>query len=530
MKTFILRNSTIDHLFLDRPDVVFSDYDSILFNENSYDRFIWFYTVPIKADIEKLVEEICDYKTRLELIINKLPKDKSLIVLTLYDIGNIRFEQSNWKLKETIYDVNKFIHNLAQDYLNIKVIEIDSFLNRFREKELIDWRYYFLSKAIINPKLATYFQNWFLKQLSGIDQKRKKCLIVDLDNTIWGGILGEDGLHGIQLNDNYPGNAFRQFQKGILELKNVGVILGICSKNNPKDVDEVWVNNDQMILKKEDFVSFKINWTDKATNISEIAQELNIGLDSMVFIDDNPSERELVKSILKDVSVPEFPNKPYKLIEFLNELYFEYFNTYKITDDDKRKTFQYTTNIARENAKVNYSSIESYIRDLEITLKVLHLNEGNISRFAQLTQKTNQFNLTTKRYIDSDLQKLALNGDWILGVKVEDKFGDSGISGIAIIKFIERNECVLDTFLLSCRILGKGIEAALISTILHRLKEKGIKVVHSSFRRTEKNQQVSEFYEMQNFKLVLDENGIKYYTFDLIKDNINVIKDYYKIL
>lgn len=529
MKTFIFRNNTIENLFLNNNDISFSNYDSIHFDENEYESYLWFYNTPIKEDSIDLIEEVIDYIDRIKLIVEKIPKNKFFIILTLEDICINRFEHNNWNLKNTINKFNQFIYNLSLSYINVKIVDFSLFLRKYPENYLIDWRYYFLSKTIINPLLANDFKKWFESQINAINQIRKKCLVLDLDNTIWGGVLGEDGINGILLNDNYPGNSYKQFQKGILELKKIGVILAICSKNNLKDVEELWRKNDQMILKSNDFVSIRINWNDKASNINEIAKELNIGLDSIVFVDDNPTERDLVKTLLPEVSVPDFPKKPYELSIFLNKIYNNYFNTYRITEDDVNKTTQYKSNFDRENSKSKFSTFESYLKGLNINIVFVNANEDNILRFAQLTHKTNQFNLTTKRYTETDLQKFIFNDDWVIGIKVEDKFGDLGHTGLIIVQFIDKDKCYIDTFLLSCRILGKGIEHAYIRYILNNLKKIGIKYVYASYVLSQKNQQVCDFFEKEGFEVISNDNNVKEYLFNLGTQVIKDIETYYKI-
>jgi FkbH-like protein len=250
-------------------------------------------------------------------------------------------------------------------------------------------------------------------------------LVLDLDNTLWGGILGEDGIEGIQMSGDYPGKAYHLWQEGLLELKNQGVILAICSKNNENDVLEVWKNRTDIVLKKDDFVTYRINWLDKATNIKSIANELNIGLDSFVFIDDNPTERELIKQQLPDVVVPEWVSQPYELPVLLKNIVENYFTVYTITDEDRQKTNQYKLKAEREELQSQFSNLDDFIRSLNIELSIEPINDVTIVRAAQMTQKTNQFNLTTRRYTESDIRLILSDGGlgWTLSVK--DKFGDN---------------------------------------------------------------------------------------------------------
>lgn len=529
MSTFIFRNSTLESLFSKSEEIVFSDYDGFQLNDYNYDNFIWFYTLPIKHNHQNLITEVNDYKKRLNIITSNIPKDKNFILFTLESIGSIRFEDTNFDLKNTIYEFNFFLHELSRIYKNIKLVDFSLFLKNYSEKSVIDWRYYFLSKAVINPKLSPEFNLWFESKLKSILQKRKKCLVLDLDNTLWGGILGEDGIEGVKLNENYPGNAFKRFQEIILEIKNHGVILAICSKNNISDVDELFEKHDEMVLKKNDFVVVKANWENKATNIKSIANELNIGLDSIVFIDDNPTERDLVRAMIPEVNVPEFPKKPFELVNFIYTIYEKYFGVYQMTSEDSDKTQQYLQNRNRSLLKTEFESIDSYIENLEIELELIKLNIINLSRFSQLTQKTNQFNLTTKRYSETDISSLANLGSWVYGLSVKDKFGDSGITGLIIIRFVNKITVEIDSFLMSCRVLGKNIENEFLKVMLNKLKNAGIIHVKSKFIETKKNKQVERFYDKSGFtkSSLIDENREKLYTLNLSEfkyENSNLYK------
>ena len=347
--------------------------------------------------------------------------------------------------------------------------------------------------------------------------------MLDLDNTLWGGVLGEDGISGIKMGGDYPGKAFAFFQKLLLQLSKAGVILTVCSKNNEADVLEAWDKNPFMVLKKEHFAAYRINWTDKATNIKELADELNLGLDSFVFIDDNPTERELIKQMLPMVSVPEFPAQPYELPVFFKMVVEDYFKVYSITEEDKKKTEQYKANAARAQAQHSFTDFGAFLESLDIQITIEAANEFNIPRIAQMTQKTNQFNLTTKRYTDADVKGFLANGWKIWCISVADRFGDNGITGCIIINGDE-----IDTFLLSCRILGKGIEKAFIKKIMTLLKEGGVSSVKAAYLPTAKNAQVADFYDRCGFPCVAENaDGSKNYLLDLTTADLEIEKYYH---
>ena len=279
-----------------------------------------------------------------------------------------------------------------------------------------------------------------------------------------------------------------------------------------------------MVLKKENFAAYRINWTDKATNIKELADELNIGLDSFVFVDDNPTERELIKQMLPMVSVPEFPAQPYELPLFFKQLVNDYFKVYSITDEDKKKTEQYKANAARAQAQHSFADFGAFLESLDIQITIEAANEFNIPRIAQMTQKTNQFNLTTKRYTDSDVKGFLADGWKIWCISVADRFGDNGITGCIMV-----NGDTIDTFLLSCRILGKGIEKAFIKKILVLLNESGVESVKASYIPSVKNTQVADFYDSCGFTCVAENaDGSKEYALDLKSADFE-IKKYYHI-
>lgn len=497
MKYFIFRNHTVEPFF-DSEEASFSGYEDISVIEDA-DIYIWFYLPSYKSDENTLSEEIDSYSDLLKMTISRIGKDKMILIFSMQSIYKINFRTSSHLINESIYRYNKNIYQLVSEYNNIKILDISDFYNRTDISKAIDWRFYYISQMPLSPKLALQFKQWFMNQIEAIELKRKKCIVLDLDNTLWGGILGEDGINGINLGEAYPGNAFQDFQKFLLNLSKNGIILTICSKNNESDVLEVWESNPNMILKKEHFATYRINWNNKADNIREIAEELNIGLDSMVFVDDNPTERELVKQMLPMVEVPDFPKHPYLYPEFAQNLVDNYFRIYALTNEDLSKTRQYKENAERAQFKQSFTNYQDYLKSLEMELTIERLSDFNIARFAQMTQKTNQFNLTTKRYTETDLKVKEAGGSLLYGLRVKDKFGDNGLTGLIIID-IEGQNAGIDSLLLSCRILGKEIEFEFVNYVISILKNKGINTLSAHYSKTNKNSQVSDFYDKLGFQ------------------------------
>lgn len=524
MSLFVFRNNTVERFF--PKDYVFSGYDDISVIPTEFKGYVWFYQAPIGYNREASVEEILGYQQKFNFVMAQLDANKTVIALTMEGVYSLPLSDDDYTERNAIEQYNAALFEAEKTYANLKVLDYSEFTRNYSVEALLDWKFYFISQMGMNPMLTKDFQVWWNRKLESIALKRKKCIVLDLDNTLWGGVLGEDGISGIKIGGDYPGKAFAFFQKSLLELSKVGVILTVCSKNNEADVLEAWEKNPFMVLKKEHFAAYRINWTDKATNIRELATELNIGLDSFVFVDDNPTERELIKQMLPMVSVPEFPTQPYDLPLFFKKMVNEYFKVYSITDEDKKKTDQYKANAARSQAQQAFTDFGAFLESLDIQITIESANEYNIPRIAQMTQKTNQFNLTTKRYTDADVKGFLADGWKIWCISVADKFGDNGITGVIMI-----NGNTIDTLLLSCRILGKGIEMAFVKKILSMLKDEGFEKVKAAYLPTLKNSQVTDFYDRSGFSCIADNaDGSKEYALDLIDAELEIEKYYHIII
>lgn len=525
MKYFVFRNQTVEP-FLGDKDVEYSGYGDISIVPQDAKRYIWFYQVPFNFNFEQLASEIESYAQLLQLVVNQIDENKDILIFKLVNLFRCRLVGNMLPIEEAVNQFNSNVRQLAKTHKNIRLIDFSEFTERFPEDQLVNWKFYLISQTQLSTKLAKNFSDWFSNVERELELKRKKCLVLDLDNTLWGGILGEDGVEGIKIGGDYPGKAFYYWQLALLELSKTGVILTICSKNNEQDVEELWKRNPYMVLHKEHFSAWRINWNDKASNIQELAAELNIGLDSMVFIDDNPAERMLVSQALPMVAVPEFPVKPYELMPFFKQLVTTYFRIYAITDEDRHKTAQYKANAQRTAARSQFVDIEAYLRSLEMRIAVIPADEFNMSRIAQMTQKTNQFNLTTHRYTESDVKIFRDSGWKIYCISVSDRFGDYGITGAVFFKPKADRQFEIETFLLSCRILGKGIEQAFLSYLLNRLRLEGVMKVYASYSPTAKNNQVADFYDRMGFTYIDTQDGNKNYEIFLSKEIS--IKPYYK--
>ena len=527
MTTFVFRNHTVEP-FLGDDAMTYSGYDDISIVPRDVERYIWFYQVPVNTDSTQLAEELASYRGKLDLVLAEADDHKPFIVFSLVDLYPVKFTGEDVAVADAIMEFNRYVASLAATLPNVKWVDFSEFTRQYELDALVNWKYYLMSQTLISPKLAHDFKNWWQRIETQLALQRKKCLVLDMDNTLWGGVLGEDGVDGIRLGGDYPGKAFSYWQRALLQLEKNGVILTVCSKNNEADVIEAWQHNPNMVLKREHFSAVRINWQDKVTNLRELAAELNIGLDSMVFIDDNPTERELVRQLLPQVAVPDFPEKPYQLMPFFKQLVENYFRIYTVTSEDRAKTEQYQANALRKADEARFPDMESYLYSLDMELDIVPADEHNLPRIAQMTQKTNQFNLTTHRYTEADVQRFLDNGWRIYCLGVRDRFGDSGITATVFLEPVDDITVNVDSLLLSCRILGKGIEEAFFKTVLNLLRLDGYRKLVAQYLPTVKNGQTADFYDRMGLTCVsTDSDGSKHYEMELRE--VFEIKNYYNI-
>lgn len=342
----------------------------------------------------------------------------------------------------------------------------------------------------------------------------KKVLVLDLDNTLWGGLAGEDDKSPVKLSEDHAGLAYKNLQRVLKQMQEQGVMLAIASKNNEKDALAIIENHPHMLLRKDDFVNLKINWEPKAENLKKMAAELNVGLDSFVFFDDSEVEREQMRQMLHQVIVPDFPDKPQKLPQAMVEIYHAYFARLTVTKEDKEKTAQYAANAKRQELQERTVDMASFLKQLAICVEVVDAEE-NMERIHQLVNKTNQFNLTTIRYERDTLVEYLHNPDKLIRLyRVTDKFGDNGIVG-AIIVDTAGETPEIEELVLSCRVMGRFIERALVDKLEEELLACGYKSLRSRYVQTEKNKPVENLFEELGYEVVAAEEGEKRYLIGL---------------
>ncbi len=467
---------------------------------------------------EKIIHEI-------ELVFKYL-KNSSLVLFNKF--SSLIFNHSSpfySELNGMVKRLNSYIEK--KKLKNFHFIDIDKVIANVGISNSVDFRYYYSSKALYTINFYKAYSELILPHILAANGRKKKALILDCDNTLWKGVIGEDGLDKINLSSNDPkGKIFNEIQNLVLALKkNQGALLGLCSKNNSTDVDEVLKEHPDMIIRDDDIVIKKVNWNDKATNLKEISDELNIGLDSIVFIDDSDFEIELIKQKLPEITSIKVPSKIYEYPAMMRKVSYLFFDISK-SAEDQNKTEMYKQQNQRKIAEKNSNNIEDYLSSLELKIKVFVDDEKFISRMAQMTQKTNQFNLTTARYTETDLYRFVLDENFkVICISVSDKFGDSGITGLCILKLNRLNKSALiDTLLMSCRVIGRNIEFAFVDKIIKILKQEGIINIEATYQKTIKNSQVSDLFDKCDFNLKEKTDNIKYYFINLKNYQQRIIK------
>ena len=472
-----------------------------------------------KTEIDKIEERI---KNEIDFTIKNLKECPLLIINKFSSLLFSSFSIENNHLEKLATRLNKYLDKIEKKNLNI--VGIDNVISFLGVKKSYDLRFLYSSKA---PYTIEFFKNYcqLIKPLfMAINGKSKKALIFDCDNTLWKGVLGEEGFNNIEMSsETKDGAIFKEVQSIALSLVSKGILIGLCSKNNANDVDEVLSNHKDMVLRNNHITIKKVNWSDKVSNLIEISKELNIGLDSIVFIDDSDFEINFIKEQLPQVTVLKVPDKLHNYPAMLREN-LNFFYRLSNTSEDKSKTKMYKEQRHREDQKSKFSSLNDFLVSLKLKIKIFKNEKSLIPRMSQMTQKTNQFNLTTKRYSETEIENFikSKNSD-VYTFSVDDKFGSSGVTGLCILSNKKDQKIQIDSFLMSCRIIGRNIEYVFIDYIIEQLKIDGFTSLTSKFISTIKNKQVLNFFENCNFDLIDQNDSCKNYFLSLSKYKISEI-------
>ena len=432
---------------------------------------------------------------RAPILVNNFP-------LPVHTTLGILDAQSESYFTQTVLKLNLELLRRARQWRDVYLVDYLSLTARIGSSQGLDERYWHIGRAPIGRHALMPLGQEYGKFFRALLGKTRKCLVLDCDNTLWGGVVGEDGLSGIQIGATYPGSCYQAFQREILNLHDRGVILALCSKNNEADVLEVLRTHPDMILRESNFATWQINWDDKVTNLKRIAQDLNIGLDSLVFVDDSQFECDLVRAQLPQVAVLQLSSDPSTFKGKLSAG--AYFDALTLSAEDRERNRMYRDDAQRKQLYDLSSTLDEYLAKLEMVAGIGVADALTIPRISQLTQKTNQFNLTTRRYSEGDIGLLVESADAdVFYLRLRDRISDMGLTGVAIVKY-DGGQAEIDTFLLSCRAIGRGAEEALLAHVLNSVKTRGCERVLGRYLATKKNGQVADFYRRQGFRLVAD--------------------------
>lgn len=494
------------NLYKFKPDVTFLILDTRSILEN------YFYS-PYSLNTEQR-KEFVETKTSdlISLIKSFTKQSDSKLVITNFSVpsyspNGIIETKTEFGMHDMIRDMNLRLNSNLINEPSVFIYDFNQFVMRYGETNVFDYRKFLFGDIKISLDLIPRFANDLMGYIKAMLGLNKKCIVLDLDNTLWGGIVGEDGFDGIKLGPTSPGNAYVEFQRQLLAYWQRGIILAINSKNNFDDAMQVIREHPYMILREEHFASMRINWNDKVSNLREIANELNIGLNSIAYFDDDPVNREFVSSGLPEVLSVDLPNDPSLYAQTLMSL--NDFNVLQITDEDLSRGKMYVQQKSRKELESSATNLDEFLKQLDIKITIKDANQFTIPRISQLTLKTNQFNLTTKRYQEEDILRFSTDKSKIVGcAQVEDKFGDNGITGAFIINKDTPTEWSIDTFLLSCRVMGRGIEDAILGHILQKAKTQGVSKVKGTYIPTKKNMPCEHF--LSNYGFVKDSDSWSY--------------------
>lgn len=423
----------------------------------------------------------------------------------------------NYALKTAdsfLFQVKKLNFLLSQGCVRIKnvyLLDFNGLQMQYGKKAVKDDKLYYIAKMPVSIDFLPRFAKMVFDMIASIEGRFKKCIICDLDNTLWGGVIGDDGLNGIQVGELGTGHSFEDLQHWLKQLKDRGIILAICSKNDEVNAKEPFEKHPEMVLRLDDISIFVANWEDKASNIKHIQKTLNIGMDSIVFLDDNPFERNLVRSMIPDITVPELPEDPAEYLSYLKSL--NLFETASYSETDKDRTKQYQAEMSRVSLEKQFANYDEYLESLEMIATVNPYDEFQTPRIAQLTQRSNQFNLRTQRHTESDITRFAGDDEYITRYfMLKDKFGDHGLISVVLLKK-NGDELFVENWLMSCRVLKRGMEQFIADSIVNIAKDAGFKRVIGEYIPTPKNGMVKNLY----IELGFEELGENKYVADVEK-------------
>jgi FkbH-like protein len=502
-----------------KPDVIILAVQAdVLLNEKFFSEY-----VKLK-DVRQYQTEILD---RIQNIVSMLTSRTDAMILVnnfmvpSFTPFGILDNKAELGFRAFFIELNQKLADLFKGSSQVYVVDVEAAAGKHGKMRCSDPKLYYRGSLLFSESFLPVIADEYLGYIKALKNLTRKCIVLDLDNVLWGGIIGEDGIEGIQLGNDSPGNAYKDFQRTLLGFYNRGVLLAINSKNNPEDAMKAIKEHPHMLLRKKHFVAMKINWQSKVQNMIELSKEINIGLDSMTFMDDNPRERAQMKQSLPQIQVVDMPTSPFlyrQTLENLND-----FNLLALTEEDKKRGEMYHARKKRKELRESISSLEDFLKSLETRIVIKEADEMGLPRIVRMVNKTNQFNLTTRRYTDAEIKKMndPDNGFLIYSLGVSDKLGDEGIVGAAIVRK-EPEVWILDSFLLSCRVIGRKIETAFLATIVADAKKQGVSMLVGEYIPTPKNTPVKDFFSSHGFKKLSKEGDLYRWKLDITKQSVEM--------
>jgi FkbH-like protein len=472
-------------------------------------QFVYNFADKKEIEWEKDIEQVSKHLINLINTINN--RTSSQVIMQNMSLSKIPYWgiYDSQRFHNQVRLVQKLNQKLARSFEanpNSFIWDFNNFVARKGADNIYDPKAWYVSSNPFRQAAYIDISNDLIRYMMSALGEGKKCIVLDLDNTLWGGIIGEDGMEGIALGHNYPGNCYVDFQRELLKLYHRGIILALNSKNNETDAFEVIDRHPDMVLRRKHFAAYQINWNDKASNLKLLAKELNIGVDSMIMIDDNPAECNLIRQLCPQCLCIQLPERRYLIPSVLSGI--PEIENIRLTEEDRNKGKIYQEQAERKNFEKMASNLDEYLKALNISIEIKRAEKFSIPRISQLTQKTNQFNMTTRRYTESEIMELIESPScYVHSISSVDRFGDNGIVGVIINK-VNGDTLVIDTFLLSCRVIGRTIEQSIVAFIAELAKQKGATKLIGEFRPTAKNAPAADFYEKMNFIRRADGNFI----------------------
>jgi len=462
--------------------------------------------------------------TRLGVALDAGKAFKNIYLVKFHRYSSPAYGSMGDVIGNVISEFNRSLEALVENRANVTLVDFNGSIANIGYQNAFDDRFYTNAKAPYNTLALNEIAMDLATTTRGFGSHYYKAIVLDCDDTLWGGVIGEDLPGGIKLDPyDFPGSVFWRIQNELLALEKSGVLICLCSKNNPEDVQEVLEKHPNMILRDEHIILKKVNWDDKVSNLKEIANELNIGLDSIVFIDDSDFECQAVKHqlpMIKTIQVPKLLSDYFRVFEGVERL----FETTVSLQEGQSRTEQYRIRNAGLSEALKFDTQEDYLRTLNLKVDMSRDSAVSIPRISELTLRTNQFNLTTRRYSNGEIERMIRSGEYsVYSFNVEDKFGSCGLTGV-LISHHDTGILKVDTFLMSCRVIGRGVEFSVWNNVINDARTKGCTHVEATYIPTKKNTQVKDFYEKLGLEMVLEEeNGKKHYRMEL--DQVKDIKN-----